>query len=174
MKRQPWVQHVFNLGLNPGWAQNVLTRISDVAARCEYHCRDLPNELMDRKPAPEKWSIKEHLGHLIDLEELHIHRLKQFKGKVGELKGADMSNAKTEATDYNARSLGEILTSLNEEREKLISEFSSLPEDCLVHEAFHPRLKIAMKPVDLLFFVGEHDDHHLTTILELKKKWLEA
>ncbi|MFT4669296.1 MAG: hypothetical protein ACI9M9_001964 [Flavobacteriaceae bacterium] len=31
----------------------------------------------------------------------------------------------------------------------------------------HPRLKVLMRPVDLLFFVAEHDDHHLATIVKL-------
>jgi hypothetical protein len=33
----------------------------------------------------------------------------------------------------------------------------------------HPRLKTPMRLVDHLFFVAEHDDHHLAKIWELVK-----
>ena len=33
--------------------------------------------------------------------------------------------------------------------------------------AMHPRLEQPMTPTDLIFFVAEHDDHHLITITEL-------
>jgi hypothetical protein len=33
----------------------------------------------------------------------------------------------------------------------------------------HPRLRQPMRFVDHLYFVAEHDDHHLATISELAK-----
>jgi hypothetical protein len=35
----------------------------------------------------------------------------------------------------------------------------------------HPRLKQTMRLVDHLYFVAEHDDHHLAHILELVGSW---
>ncbi|NOT35791.1 MAG: hypothetical protein HOP11_00265 [Saprospiraceae bacterium] len=60
------------------------------------------------------------------------------------------------------------------EREKLLLQFQSLQIDSLNHYSLHPRLKEKIRPVDLLFFIGEHDDHHLTTIIEIKKKLVNA
>jgi hypothetical protein len=37
----------------------------------------------------------------------------------------------------------------------------------LAHSLLHPRLKEPMRLVDHLFFVAEHDDHHLAWIWKL-------
>jgi uncharacterized damage-inducible protein DinB len=37
----------------------------------------------------------------------------------------------------------------------------------LARTAFHPRLRQLMTVADLLFFVAEHDDHHLASITQL-------
>ena len=170
--RQKWVDHKFNLGIDPGWSHNVITRISDIDVRCEHHCAGLSDEELSTR-LNDKWSIKEHIGHLIDLEELHINRIIQFKNLKNNLDAADMSNKKTEASNHNDRSLKDLISELVTEREELIRQFQALNEECMNHAAMHPRLKVEMKPVDLMFFVGEHDDHHLTSIRKIKKKLID-
>ncbi|MBT8256167.1 MAG: DinB family protein [Bacteroidia bacterium] len=167
MERQKWVSHKFNLGLDPGWAQNVITRLNDLVIRLDHHCKSLSYDQLSFKPSGA-WSIKEHIGHLIDLEELHELRLKEFAKFQPELSAADMSNRKTVAANHNDRSLDGLLNDLQTARIQLLSAYLKLAEECLQHEAIHPRLKVPMRPVDLLFFVAEHDDHHLTTILDIK------
>jgi uncharacterized damage-inducible protein DinB len=166
MKRQKWTDHIFNLGIDPGWTANVLTRVRDTEIRLKYYCKNLEDSQLSFKPEGA-WSIKEHIGHLIDLEKLHHHRIKQFAALKTELSAADMSNAKTEAGDHNSRTLDALLTDFSKTRTDFITDFISLPDASLNHSALHPRLKIPMKPVDLLFFVAEHDDHHLATIIEI-------
>jgi uncharacterized damage-inducible protein DinB len=41
----------------------------------------------------------------------------------------------------------------------------------LGHAALHPRLGQPMTVVDHLFFVAEHDDHHLAAIGELIRRF---
>jgi uncharacterized damage-inducible protein DinB len=166
MTRQKWTSHVFNLGIDPGWTKNILTRVRDTEIRIEYHCKNLTNEQLSFKPQGG-WSIKEHIGHLIDLEELHHHRISQFAALKTDLSAADMSNAKTEASNHNSKTLEELLSEFKRVRALFITDFLALPETSQQHAALHPRLKVPMKPVDLLFFVAEHDDHHLATIMEI-------
>lgn len=168
IKRQSWVDHKFNLGIDPGWAHNVMSRIEDCVVRLGHHTLNVSDEILSRRHG-DKWSIKEHIGHLIDLEELWINRFLQFEKLVPELVHADMSNQKTEQASHNDKSIQLLLNEFNIERQNLISTFYSLSEKALTHNALHPRLKVIMKPVDLLFFVSEHDDHHLTSIVKLKK-----
>ncbi len=168
IKRQKWVDHKFNLGIDPGWSYNIVTRISDIGLRCRHHCGQLTDALLSTR-VNEAWSIKEHIGHLIDLEELHINRLKQFEELEDDLIGADMSNRKTEETDHNAEKLADLIARLSDERERLIFQFYKLNTESLNHFALHPRLRVKMRPVDLLYFIGEHDDHHLTSIIHLRE-----
>ncbi|MEL6811073.1 MAG: DinB family protein [Bacteroidota bacterium] len=165
MKRQPWTAHVFNLDIDPGWADNILSRLKGTEIKLRHYCQHIPNEQLIHKPN-ESWSIKEHIGHLIDLEPLHEKRLHEFASLKTELSAADMSNLATEKAHHNLRPLEDLIIDFAQGRTSFIKEYHSLPEQSLYHMATHPRLKVGMKPVDLLFFVAEHDDHHLTTILE--------
>lgn len=165
--RQPWIEHKFNLGIDIGWAPNIMVRIRDCHVRLSHHCNGLTDHQLSERPK-DKWSIKEHLGHLIDLEELWIDRLLQFEQFVPELIHADMSNQKTEHANHNEVSIGNLLTKFHNERTKLIATFDRLSEAVQKHSALHPRIKMQMKPVDLLFFVAEHDGHHIASIVNLK------
>jgi uncharacterized damage-inducible protein DinB len=167
--RQKWIDHQFHLGIDIGWSLNIITRISDIGIRCQYHCDGLSEELLSTRKNQE-WSIKEHIGHLIDLEALHLHRIHQFKELKTELTAADMSNQKTKDANHNNKLLKDLIAELIVERENLIHQYQSLPVESLDHYSLHPRLNVKMRPVDLLFFIGEHDDHHLSTIIQLKNK----
>jgi len=167
MERQKWVEHVFNFGIDPGWAQNILSNVQDTEVRIQYHCQNLSDNALSQKPNGA-WSIKEHIGHLIDLEELHLNRLDQFSLLKEELSAADMSNSKTERNNHNGSSLRSLIQDFIIKRKQFISKFQSLNEKCMDHQSFHPRLKVMMKPVDLFYFIAEHDNHHLTSIIEIK------
>lgn len=36
MERQEWTAHIFNLGIDPGWANNVMTRVQDTGIRLAH------------------------------------------------------------------------------------------------------------------------------------------
>jgi uncharacterized damage-inducible protein DinB len=166
MERQDWTSHVFNHGIDPGWAANIMTRVQDTGIRLSHYCINLSDEQLSHKSRTD-WSIKEHIGHLIDLEVLHHDRLRQFAVLQLELSAADMSNAKTEKAKHNQKNISTLLNEFTEVRNCFIKDFRALTNESLNHKAMHPRLKVPMRPVDLLFFVAEHDDHHLATITKL-------
>ena len=167
MNRQKWTSHTFNLGIDPGWSANIIARLLGTAIRLQHYVNILSEEQASKR-INNKWSVKEHIGHLIDLEELHLKRLHEFNNFASELSAADMSNKATEFANHNAKSAHELMASFKEERQLFLDAYFALRKDCLNHPAMHPRLKVPMKPVDLLFFVAEHDDHHIASILEIK------
>ena len=166
MERQPWTAHEFPLGIDPGWTSNVVNRLQGTVIRLKHYTFGLSDEEAARQDGGA-WSIKQHVGHLIDLEDLHSSRLHEFKARKKELSAADMSNLRTEEADHNSKELEELVLEFERIRNELLELQASLEPDDLVHEAMHPRLKVVMKPVDMLFFTAEHDDHHLTTIARL-------
>jgi len=165
--RQKWVDHKFNLGINTGWTINVMSRIKDASIRIAHHVKNLSDEELSVK-LNNAYSIKEHLGHLIDLESLWANRFNQFTQGVPELVHADMSNQKTAVANHNDKSIDVLLAEFELARKELIAVYDNLPLSALNHEALHPRIKEIMKPVDLLFFVAEHDNHHITSMVEIK------
>lgn len=120
-----------------------------------------------RRPA-EGWSIREHVGHIADLDAgLFLSRVHAYRNGEKRLPAADLTNAATSAANHNARSMQEILAIARHARAVLVAELETLDEEVFARTAMHPRLGVPMRLVDTMLFVAEHDDHHLATITEL-------
>jgi len=104
---------------------------------------------------------------LLDLEPLWLARVGDFVAASGELTAADLTNRKTHEANHNARPLGEILTEFRTVRETLLRRVDELDGSLFARAIPHPRLKTPMRLVDHLYFVAEHDDHHLAQIWQL-------
>jgi uncharacterized damage-inducible protein DinB len=84
-----------------------------------------------------------------------------------QLTAADLRNRKTDEANHNARPLEQILTEFRAARERLLKRVDELDPSLFARTIPHPRLKTPMRLVDHLYFVAEHDDHHLARIWEL-------
>jgi len=60
IKRQQWIDHNFNLGIDAGWSKNILCRIKDTEIRIAHYVRKLTDEELSFHEKT-KWSIKEHI-----------------------------------------------------------------------------------------------------------------
>lgn len=114
-----------------------------------------------------KWSIKEHIGHLADLEPLWYGRLEDILAKESEMRMADLTNQRTTAANHNATEMKALAELFRKRRQDFVERILSLNDDQLLNGALHPRLRIPMRVVDLAYFVAEHDDHHLATTREI-------
>jgi hypothetical protein len=88
-------------------------------------------------------------------------------GGSGELTVAELRNRKTDEADYNARPLEEILAEFRAARGGLLKRVTEMDASLFALSIPHPRLKTPMRLVDHLYFVAEHDDHHLARMWEL-------
>lgn len=113
------------------------------------------------------WSAKEHIGHLYDLEELWWKRWEDYKNRKDVLTAADITNRKTTEANHNSKRIKELINSFINEREKILGAIYNCDEEMLNRTSLHPRLKTPMRLVDYLYFVAEHDDHHLAAIMLL-------
>lgn len=164
--RQKWIDHKFMFGNDVGWTHNILSRLRDTKLRIKHYCEGYDEKFLENQ-LNNKWSVKQHIGHLIDLEALHFERLEQFKRFVEVLTPADMSNSQTEKAMYNDIPLSDLIEEFEQKRRNFLKAYENLSKEHHHHDAFHNRLGVNMKPVDLLFFMAEHDDHHLTSIFEI-------
>jgi len=117
--------------------------------------------------AIQGWSAKEHLGHLYDLEDLWWNRWEDYKNKKEELTPADITNRRTTEANHNLKNIHELIGAFTKEREKILDAIYSCDEEMLNRTSLHPRLKTSMRLVDYLYFVAEHDDHHIAAIMVL-------
>jgi len=161
MEQLKWTQRKFDFGFQKEYLPFMLERIRATAPRIEEMTKGFSEEKLAQQ-VNEQWSVKQHIGHFIDLEELHQTRVEQFKEGLLELRAADMSNKKTYEADHNQRKVADLLSELRKARAHFINSILEIDEDKLDHKAMHPRLQKEITITDLVYFVGEHDNHHMT------------
>ena len=172
MQRTKWTERKFTFDFPEGWIFNIIERLRGTPARLEWITAGLGESKLTYKPEG-KWSIKEEIGHLSDLEEIHEGRINDFLVRKEILRAADMTNAKTASANHNQKSLDELLNEFSEKREKFTERLSLLDDYTLYFKSMHPRLQVLMRPVDMAFFTAEHDDHHLASIRNIIKSYLQ-
>jgi uncharacterized damage-inducible protein DinB len=167
MSRVPiWFERTFEYSFPLELLPNLCARLRGTPARLEEALGGRPPEMLSRK-TQEQWSAQEHAGHLLDLEPLWLARVGDYVAARGQLTAADLTNRKTHEANHNARPLEEILAEFRAARERLLKLVDDLDSSPFSRAIPHPRLKTPMRLVDHLYFVAEHDDHHLARIWEL-------
>ena len=161
-----WFERKFEFSFLVELFPNLCARLRGTPARLDETLRDRPHQILASK-AHEKWSAQEHAGHLLDLEPLWLARVEDYVAHAGQLTVADLRNRKTDEANHNAQPLEQILAEFRTARGTLLNRVSELDAPLFSRAIHHPRLKIPMRLVDHLYFVAEHDDHHLARIWEL-------
>ncbi|HEX4960934.1 MAG TPA: DinB family protein [Thermoanaerobaculia bacterium] len=162
-----WTDRHFTFNLPEELFPVVVERLRGTPARIEDKVRGLSREALTRRDG-EAWSIQEHIGHLLDLDELHTGRLDDFLAGAAVLRAADMTNRKTHEAGHNLRPIAELLGDFRRERESFVARLDAWDPALVSLTGLHPRLQQPMRVIDLAFFTAEHDDHHLTRMSELK------
>jgi hypothetical protein len=165
-ERLKWTDRKFNFDFPVEIYPEMIERVRGTPARLEDRIGALPADLLRRRDG-ERWSILENAGHLLDLESLVGQRLDEYLSGAAELHAADMSNRKTYAANHNEVSADSILTEFRRQRLELVSRLDRFDAEMFGRSSFHPRLKVQMRLVDMIFFQAEHDDFHLARISEL-------
>jgi len=165
IERTEWIKRQFSFGLPLEMYPNVVERVRGTPARLEDLTRSLPAEMLTRRDG-DKWSIQEQAGHLLDLEPLGMGRLDDFEAG---LRAADMTNHKTHEANHNTDTLANILAAFRRERMEFVKRLDSYDDAVVERTAWHPRLQVKIRVLDLVFFIAEHDNHHLARISEMKR-----
>ena len=130
--------------------ERLLAPLDDTAARFRY--------------APDKWSVKEVLGHLCDAERVFAYRLLRFgRGDATPLPGFD-ENAYVPAAAFDARPLGELIREFQAVRAGTIALLEGLPG-----AAWERRGEASGKVIStraLAYIMVGHVTHHLGVLRE--------
>jgi uncharacterized damage-inducible protein DinB len=164
-----WTDRRFTFDLPEALFPVVVERLRGTPARIEEKVRGLSPALLTRRPG-DAWSIQEHIGHLLDLDELHTSRLDDFLAGASVLRPADITNRRTWEAHHNERPIADLLQSLRRERESFVARLDAWDPDLVSRTALHPRLQQPMRVIDMAWFTAEHDDHHLTRMTELARQ----
>jgi uncharacterized damage-inducible protein DinB len=170
LPRRVWFERTFVLGLPPESFPDILERVRGTPARLEERLQGLGEETLTHRDG-DAWSIQENVGHLLDLEALWAGRLEDFADGLERLRVADLQNRKTHEARHNEAAIETLLSAFRRARFETMKRLETLGSADLQRTALHPRLGQPMTVVDHMFFVAEHDDHHLAAIGDLIRRF---
>ena len=77
--RTKWIDRKFNFDFSEGMFLAIVGRLMGTPARLEDLVQRYSTDILIKKSG-DGWSMQEQVGHLLDLESLHIGRLDDFPG----------------------------------------------------------------------------------------------
>ena len=164
----PWFERQFHFDFPVGLFPVIFSRLEGSIFRLHTLLVNADDEACSHNP--NGWSVKEHVGHLYDLEELWWKRLTDFQEHKALLTAADLNNQKTKQAGHNEKTLEQLLQQFTIERQNILELIYGFDERMLLRVSVHPRLNQSMRMIDALYFVAEHDDHHISIVSNLLRK----
>jgi hypothetical protein len=142
----------------------------DVALRLETQLGDTlalvqaAPEAADRAYAPGKWTVKEVLGHLADVERVLSYRaLRMARGDATPLPGFD-EDAYVAAADFGARPLVEVAAELAAVRAATLALLRGLPAAGWTRRGTANGLETTARGV--IWTIAGHELHHRRVLVE--------
>ncbi len=127
VKERVWFDRAFDLGYPVDVFPEVLQRVRGAPARLDERLSDLDGRVSMR-PDAASWSIKEHVGHLADLEPLWAGRLEDLLEGAERLRPADLTNTATHEANHDAAELGELLAEFRRQRWSVLARLEALTD----------------------------------------------
>jgi len=161
-----WFKRKFEFDLPPELFPLVVERLRGAPVRLEEKTASLPADIL-RHNEGEAWSIQETIGHLGDVEALWHGRIDDFHDRLEEFRPANISNSVTSKANHNEGDIKALLNAFREERDRLVARFDDMTIKQVSWSAYHRRLDVNMRLIDLAEFIAEHDDHHFSKITDM-------
>jgi uncharacterized damage-inducible protein DinB len=145
-------------------AGDIVVQLRDNAATLGATIATLDDARGAQRPEPGKWSIREMLGHLIDVERVFVYRaLCIARGDSAPLSSFDQ-NDYAAAAGSDARTLSDLRDELRALRESTIRFFASLPAGAWTRIGVVGGNNLSVRAIARII-VG-HTQHHLQVLAE--------
>lgn len=144
------------------YAQNIFI-LSATADQIKSMIVNRATEQLRHKPGG-KWSIHEHAGHLLTIESLWIARLDDFVMKSETLRSWNENNTDTDAANFNEQRIVKILQDFTDIRKVHTEMLQEMEASATSLTCCHTRLGRTFTLADHVYFMTEHDLHHLQII----------
>lgn len=145
-------------------ADDVLAELRDQASSFTQFILEIPEEKGNYAYAPNKWTIKELIGHVIDTERVMAFRVLHFGRKdAQDLPGFD-ENAYVVHSNYQERSLKSLTEEFSQLRRANLFLFESFGETEWAHMGRASGSLVSVKA--LLFIMAGHVIHHRNILQE--------
>ncbi len=159
----PWSQRTIEYGRSLDELPVLLERVQGTVSRVTSILAAPPVEKLHLQ-VQGKWSAMEHVGHLITLQDRFEGRVEDFENRRTSLCDISLHDQGSVLQGHRLRALGDVLEEFRLKRMAFARRVSMFQRGALEHVAFHPCQNKRMRPVDMLLWVAEHDDHHLASM----------
>ena len=124
--------------------------------------QNVGDEQANQRPAPGEWSIKEVIGHVCDSERVFAYRaLCVARGEQAPLPGFEQDDY-VSATDFNARSLSDLLDEFAAQRQGNVLCFRAFREGEMVRRGTASDHPVTVRA--LLYIMAGHVLHHVESL----------
>jgi DinB superfamily len=148
--------------LSPAPIQAPISMLEKTPPLLELLLRDVPADVLQWKPAAERWSIAEVLGHLVMIEKLYEHRARRIMLEESPALPKYEPPAEGEARKKSARQHMEEFVPL---RRAFVFYLHSIPAASAGRTGQHAELgRISLS--QMLHELANHDLGHLRQIAE--------
>jgi uncharacterized damage-inducible protein DinB len=114
--------------------------------------------------APEKWSVKEVIGHLSDSERIFAYRaLRIARGDQTPIEGFD-ENVYVPAGRFDERPLEDLIEDLERVRDATLSLFGGLEEEALARRGTANEKTISVRAI--AWIIAGHELHHRAILID--------
>jgi uncharacterized damage-inducible protein DinB len=126
--------------------------------------RAIPEERASHRYAPGKWSIKEVVGHMSDVERIMGYRMLRIaRGDTTPLAGFD-ENAYVPIANFEARSLASLAGEFEQVRRATVAFVEHLDADAAGRRGTANNLEISARA--LAYIIAGHERHHVRILRE--------
>jgi uncharacterized damage-inducible protein DinB len=122
------------------------------------------------KPAPDKWSILEILGHLADIEIVYAYRLRQMLADEKPVIAPMDQNAWAKHLGYMETAAPELVALYGLNRHHNVRLLRRLKAGDLEKAAFHPEHNKDVTVAEIVEMMAGHGKSHLGQIEQLKRE----
>src|SRR5688500_401690 len=104
MKKPDWFERKFQFGFSSGMLPFFIERLEGTIARLEKKVSGETDKVLSYQP-DGKWSIKQHVGHLAEVDQIAIKRIDEMLMGVSPMTPAVFEPKQ----DYNSQSVTKVL-----------------------------------------------------------------
>jgi uncharacterized damage-inducible protein DinB len=153
--------------LSPAPIQAPISMLEKTPAILELLLRDLPADVLEWKPAAERWSIAEVLGHMVEIEKLYEQRVRRIVLEESPALPKYEAPAEGEVRKKSVRQHMEEFVPL---RRAFTFYLHSIPSAAAGRTGQHAELGI-ISLSQMLHELANHDLGHLRQIAELYRAY---
>jgi DinB superfamily len=129
----------------------------------------LSEKVLRYKPAPDRWSILEILGHLADMEIVLAYRMRQMLADEKPVIAPLDQDAWARNLGYMETPVAELVALYGLNRHHNLRLLHRLKLSDLEKSAFHPEMNRNMDVAEIVERIAVHGSNHLAQIERLKK-----